>query len=163
MFDEDFMTPEDHYARLVTRLEPETLALYNQTQHGRVETAYRNRNFVVYRMDGRAPREIDRILINDFRCDDERGATTELMSLVTKKIITVGYAPVQVFDHPVFVSIPLSAKVRWSAMPSAPDKGSLAFPLYIRTMSRHHMRERGIVYFETGPVFGKEFHDVLTA
>jgi hypothetical protein len=157
MQEQDFMHVTDHYAQLVTQLEPKVLAVYNTTKNARVETGYRNRNFIVYKMGGRHPEVLDRILVNDFHCSDEDGASTELMRMSDGEILNVGYAPQQLWDWPIFVCIPLHAKVRWAAKEEAPADGSLAFPLVIRTVSRLHKRERGVVYFETGPEFGKEF------
>jgi hypothetical protein len=157
MTDEDFMVVGDHFAQLVTRLDPKTLTLYNASKHVRVETAFHGRQFVIYQMDGRDPKVLDRVTVNDFECTDEFGASCEMTSMVTQTTQIVGYTPVQMFGHPVFVSLPLHAKLRWAAPASDIDAGSLAFPMVIRTMSRLHMRERGVTYFEAGPAFGQEF------
>jgi hypothetical protein len=108
-------------------------------------------------MDGRQPKILDRIIINDFVCNETDGASAELTSTATQRSMEIGYEPQMLFGHPVLIWIPLHTKVRWSAPPSNPHKGSLGFPLTLRTMSRHHLRERGIVYCETGPSFGAEF------
>lgn len=151
------MSAEDHFERLVETLHPSTLSLYRQTKHVRIETAYRQRQFIVYKIVRREPEILDRIMVNDFICDDEVGATTELMSVKRNERISVGFAPVQLFHHPIFVCIPLHPKLRWSTTPDKPQSGSLGFPLVIRTMSRLNLRERGIIYMETGPEFSKEF------
>lgn len=157
MTEEDFMVVTDHFAQLVTRLEPKVLALYNSTKHVRVETAFRGRQFVIYRMEGRDPKVIDRVTVLDFICNDEQGSTAEIKSETTGQTLTLGYSPVQVPGHAIFLSLPLHGKIRWSASPSNIDSGSLGFPVVIRTMSRLHLRERGVTYMESGTEFGKEF------
>lgn len=155
---DDFMSVTDHYDRLVNSLDPATRMVYDSTKHARVETGYRGRNFIIYSMIGRTPHVLDRIIVNDFNCDDEHGATAELLSVQTGKTLIVGYAPMQILRHPVFVCIPLHAKIRWSGDgKSDVNSGSLAFPLLVRTQSRLHLREKGVTYFETGPTFGQEF------
>lgn len=147
----------DHFAQLVTRLDPKVLALYNSTKHVRVETGFRGRQFVVYRMEGRDPKIVDRYTVNDFICNDEEGSTADITSAETGRTITIGYGPVQIPGYAIFLSLPLHAKIRWSAPASNLDAGSLGFPIVIRTMSRLTLRERGVTYMESGTEFGKEF------
>ena len=160
MTPEDFAMVTDHFAQLVTTLEPKVLSRYNSTKHVRVETGFRGRQFVIYRMDGREPKVIDRISVNDFICNDDEGSTAEIASAATGQKLTLGYAPVQVFEHDIFLSLPLHAKIRWSAPASNLGAGSLGFPIVIRTMSRLSLRERGVTYMESGTEFGKEFDAV---
>lgn len=157
MHDSDFMPVEDHFARLVAGMNPEDFSLYSRAQHVRVETGFAGRQFIVYQMEGRQPKELDRIVVNDFTCTDLHGSTAEISSLNTGETLVLGYVPAKLFDYPVFACLPLHGKVRWSAFEEAIDNGSLGFPIVIRTMSRLHLRERGVTYVETGVSFGKEF------
>jgi len=150
----DFLTARDHFDALVARMQPEALALHTTLIHARIETAFQGRHFVVYQMVEREPEQIDRIIVNDFNCNERYGASSEIISVETNRVLTVGYAPVQLFHYPVFLSIPLHAKIRWSVPGNNLDAGSLAFPMLVRTRSRLHLRERGVVYCETGPAFG---------
>ena len=151
------MLVEDHFARLVAGMDPEDFSLYNRAQHVRVETGFAGRQFIVYQMEGRQPKELDRIVVNDFTCTDTDGSTAELSSLKTSRTMVLGYTPAKLFDYPAFACLPLHGKIRWSAPESDIEGGSLGFPIVIRTMSRLHLRERGVTYVETGVSFGKEF------
>lgn len=157
MQDKDFMSVNAHFDAMVAQLPPAQAETYRGTKHARVETAFRNRHFVVYDMVGRTPHVLDRIIINDFTCDDEKGASAELTSTDSGQTLIINYRPQQLFRFPVFVAIPLHTKIRWGALEDDIDGGSLAFPILIRTRSRLHLRERGVTYCETGPAFGQEF------
>ena len=157
MHDSDFMLVEDHFARLVAGMEAEDFSLYSRAQHVRVETGFTGRQFIVYQMEGRQPKELDRLLVNDFTCNDLDGSSAEISSLSTGKTLVLGYTPIRLFDYPAFACLPLHGKIRWSAYEADIEGGSLGFPIVIRTMSRLHLRERGVTYVETGVSFGKEF------
>lgn len=160
MHDKDFMSPEEHYAALVDMLPAATRAVYAQTLNARIETAFRNRQFVVYEIHRREPRQLDRLTVSDFVCDDADGASCEVRNKEGRTAV-VGYQPTQMFGYPIFFSIPLHAKLRWSAQPGDPLKGSLGFPLLVRTVSRLDPRERGVIHCETGPAYGKEFDSAV--
>lgn len=162
MQDSDFLSVESHFDRLVDTLNARDLKVYQQCRHVRIETAFKDRHFIVYRMKNGQPEELDRVFINDFNATDAVGASTEIVSAVTKRTLTVGYVPIRLFDHPIFLFIPLHTKVRWAASERTLHKGSLAFPLGIRTRSRRDLREPNIVYFETGPSWAKEFDAAYT-
>jgi hypothetical protein len=161
--DEDFLPASEHFKLLEAQLTGAQLDLFRQTRNGRSEMAYPGRTFVAYRMRDRQPEVLDKLMVNDFSCDEEAGASTELVSLITGKPLVVNHGPVQVFDLPVFLALPLSLKLTWRVKPSNPDKGSLGFPIYVRTMSRASHRQTGVVHFETGVEFGQEFPEVAAA
>ena len=141
MQDTDFLTVEDHFELFIDGLNTHDLKGYRGCKHTRTETAYKGRNFLVYKMVDGKPVELDRIVVNDFSACDEYGASTSLVSLTTKQTLTVGYAPMRVFDYPLFVWIPLHSKLRWATTQQAMHKGSLGFPLNVRTRSRFGLRE----------------------
>lgn len=157
MADADFLPVQEHYDALVSRLDPSTLASYNATRHARTETAFDGRQFIIYRMGGNEPRELTRVLVEDLEISDA-GLTSKLSCMRTQRELIVGYSPVQLWGYPVFVCLPLHAKVRFGATEDGVGKrGSLAWPMVIRTRSRRGLREPGITYCETGPSFAEEF------
>ena len=161
---DDFMSAAQHFEALLCDLSEADFNDYKSMKTLRTETAFIKRNFVIYEMQGRDPVELDRIVVNDFVCNETVGASTELYSQRQGKILEVSYTPVRLFDHPIFVFLPLHGKIKWDARPGDTGRGSLAFPIVIRTQSRLHLRERGVVFMETGPDFGKEFDtDLATA
>lgn len=153
---ETFLTPEAHFERLVERMAGDELALYRSTAHVRTEDAFRGRTFYIYRIVDRAPEILDKLTVQDFVCNDSAGSSTEIRN-ENGETITVGYEPIRAFDYPIFLYLPLHCRVRWSTVSDRIDGGSLAFPILVRTMSRLHLRERGVIYMETGVTFSKEF------
>lgn len=154
---ETFMTVEDHFNALLLSSAQDVQDVFAECRHNRVETAYRGRNFVIYQMNGREPEILDRFTVNDVVADDIDGVTAEITSTRTKKTMVLGYSPKKLFQFPVLSWVPLHTKLRWGAPASTPMKGSLGFPITLRTMSRYHLRERGVVYCETAKTFAEEF------
>ena len=155
--EEDFLSVEEHYNRLVQGLSRDQQRQHWDCRNVRVETGFRGRTFYVYKIEGREPTVLDTLVMEDFIINDEDGASTELRSNVTGKSVVVGFTPVKLFDHPIYLCLPLHLRVRWDAKGNDPSKPSLGFPLVIRTQSRRHLRERGVTYFETGVVYANEF------
>lgn len=157
MTDNDFLAVEDHFDRLVEGLNARDLKAYRQCKHTRPEAAYVGRNFLVYTMINGEPQELDRLIVDDFNANGEHGASTIIVSTKTSRTIEVGYTPVRLLDYPAFVFIPLHSRLRWGASEKSLHKGTLAFPVVVRTRSRFNLREEGVTYVETGRSFGEEF------
>lgn len=162
--DADFLSPQDHFSLLLKELPKEQKSLFDRMTNTRVETGYTGRTFIMYKMYRHEPQFIDRLVVKDFECFDEGGATTLIQSSETGMEFEVGYTPIQVPNHNVFLFLPLHAKLRWSATPNNLKEGSLAFPICVRTQSRFtkpngspDLREKGITYCETGIEYAREF------
>lgn len=154
---EEFLFVDEHFASLVAKLTPRDLAAYHRTFHVRVETAFAGRYFIVYEMQGDTPVELNRIIVKDFHCTDEEGASAQVELASTGQSMVVGYQPVKAWDYPFFLFLPLHSLLRWGKPPDS-DKGSLGFPILIRTQMRKSLRSQGVIYCETGGRFGKEFN-----
>lgn len=154
---ETFLSLPEHFQELLDGIPADVRAFYESCRHVRSETAYRNRHFFVYRMSGREPEVIDKIIVNDFECNDHDGASCEVTSQSLQLTKTISYTPEKLFSYPVMVWLPLHTKLRWSAAAGQHSKGSMGFPLTVRTASRFHLRERDVTYMETGAAFFEEF------
>lgn len=152
-----FLMPEEFSEYLAENISEEEKEVLAGMRHTRIEPAYRNRKFIVYRMDGRLPEKLATLAVMDFVCDDEDGCSTQIEWMETGDIITVGYAPTQVFDFPIFVHLPVNQKVRWSAKTDNPEDQSLSFLMVVRTQTRRNLRERDATYMETTREFQREF------
>lgn len=151
------MAVEEHFDRLLSTLPPQQLTLYRSMKNLRMEDAFRGRTFYLYEIVDREPNVLDVITVEDFLCNDSVGASTEVRNR-DGDVVEVSYTPVQLFNYPVFLFLPLHTKTRWSSTPRRfQSGGSLAFPIGIRVLSRLHPRERGVVHCETGVAFAKEF------
>ena len=155
----DFLSASEHFDRLLGACSAADIHAYRALMNTRTEEAYGGRTFVVYEYIRGQAYPLDHLRVVGFECDDQVGASVELESTRSKRQIIVGYSPVKLFEHPVFLWLPLHAKLRWSARSKDADagKGSLAFPICIRTKSHFHLREEGVTYCETGVAYGREF------
>ena len=153
--DQKVLTDPEFFAQLTERLPDADKSVFQGTRHGRVETASPGKQLVVYRMQGRRPNVLAKISIIDLSID-EHGASTEVIDVSTRERLVVGYGPCRLFDHPVFLSLPANLAVRWRVAADG-GKGFLAWPVYMRTQSRHHLREVGVTYCETLRSFHEEF------
>lgn len=155
---EDFLPVEDHFNTLFSSL-PDTLKQsYNSMRNTRAEVGFVGRELVVYRVGSDGPKVLDRARIVSFDADEEVGTWTVLQA--RDRNLVVGYEPVQMFDYPIFIWLPLHNKLRWSTNGTIT---SLAFQMVLRTQSRLHLHEKGVVYAETSVAFAKEFGSSVSA
>jgi hypothetical protein len=161
--DGDFLSAQDHFDVLLKTLPSEQQSLHKRMTNVRVETAYAGRTFILYKMYKREPEFIDRLVVRDFDCSDDEGASSLVQSTETGMEYTISYTPFKIPDQNVFLFLPLHAKLRWAKAASS-KTGSLAFPLCIRTLSRVtlangqvDLREKGVTYCETGVAYAREF------
>lgn len=155
-YQDEFVSPEEHYQLLVNQLPEDVRRVYDRTRHGRIETGFVGRSFVLYKMQDAELVELDTIQVEQFDMDDETGGRFVLYSRATGREMEVTHKPAQLWEHPVFMALPLHPKLRMSLKRGDP-KPSLAFPIFIRTLSRFHLRETGVVHCETGAMFSREF------
>lgn len=160
--DESFMAASDHLDRLVATLPQSQQELYRNMKNSRLETAYRDRTFILYEMKGRDAHVLDKLIVLDFECDDSSGGSCEIRAERSKEVFVVSYTPRLITPYPVFMFMPLHAKLRWSAKAGAVHQGSLGFPIVIRTQTRLHARERGVTYCETGVTFSRDFPHITS-
>lgn len=150
--------PDEFYKHLADSIDEESKAGLANMKHTRIEAAYRNRKFIIYEMQGRQPVKLATVSVLDFVCDDDEGCSTQLEWMENPgDLITVGYEPVQLWDFPIFVHLPVHQKVRWSAREDDVNDCSLSFLMVIRTQTRRHLRERDAIYMETYRSYQEEF------
>lgn len=150
------MGPEEHLDALVRTLPQASIDAYKKCQNTRLEVCYRGRVLVVYQSDGRKPHVLGRFTVSDFQADDVEGATCQMLSTEFGDMV-LGYAPQRIGELDLFLFLPLHAKVRWSAPASKVTRGSLGFPVVIRTLSRIGLRRPDVTYCETAYGFSAEF------
>jgi hypothetical protein len=154
-----FMTPYEQFESIaLASLSEEGLESYKSMKHVRHEFGYVGRKFVAYQMEGREPQILGTYRIYDFVCDDVDGATTQFESLENPgQLFLVGYTPIKVPEHNVWLHIPIQCKLNYAAFKDDPTKFSLSFGLVVRTQSRYHLRERFVTYFEAWDSYVEEF------
>jgi len=153
-----FLSPEEFYSKLITDRPVKEAALYGSMRHTRIEPGYKNRKFIVYKMNGKHAEKLATLAILDFVCDDEEGSTMQLQWMEhPDKVLLVGYYPTQVFDFPLFIHLPVNNKLRWSARTGKSKEPSLSFLMVIRSQSRQSLRDKNTIYMEANKSFQKEF------
>jgi hypothetical protein len=153
-----FLSKEELQDTLVAQLPTKQRELYESLRHARSEACFRGRLFVIYEMVKRECKVLDTLEVLDFQCDHEAGASMEVLSRSTGRRFTVGYAPAQVLDYPIFMFMPLYLRVRWCAdADQAGTGGHLGFDVVLRTKSRYHLRERQVIYCESRTQWMEEF------
>jgi len=160
-----FITPADHFERLVGEIPEEDRDLFLSMDATHVDTGYAGRTFIVYDVDRHGEvLVLDRLTILDLYVNDTHGATTEVRSERKGETVIVGYTPERMFDLEVFMWLPLHMRVNWDAVPDE-DTGyisrcSAGFNLCIKTASRRYPTETGTTHCETGFFFKRNFPDV---
>lgn len=152
-----FITKEQHFQAILDTLDPMKRVAWEGMRHIRPETMFRGRRLRVYRMDGDEPVVLEDLIVEDFHCDDAEGASTRLRSLTNDREIVVGYQPTLLWEHPIFVFLPLAVRARWVARDGDMSKPQLSFDMVIRTASRKSLRERNTLFLETLPAWEAEF------
>lgn len=162
MTDQNFLKPSDHFDALLDTLPADEQREYLSLKHARSEACYRGRTFVVYRMAGGEPDILDHLTVQDFTASDTRGTSVSMISRECGESQVFGYTPSRLFTFPVYIFLPLHGKLRWSTTRDKLGKGSLAFDIVLRTASRYTLRDKGVVYCETGVTFYSEFPHLKT-
>lgn len=156
-----FLTDAEHYAILTHKLDRTDAKAYALTRHGRTETGALGGEFVVYQMGAGGPDVLRRVVV-DALASDRSGLYFTLLDKETDQTSVIGYGPSRLFDHPVFLTLPLHCKIHWRAQAGdVGDVGMLTWPIYIRTTSRRGLRESGVVYCEPVAAFDTEFGQTL--
>lgn len=151
------MSVEDHFNKLIDRLARDDRSQFDEMRHVRVETGFRDRDFIIYKMRGTEPEVLDTLRVLSFSCTDDFGASAEIHSSTWDQIVPIDYTPRAMWQYPVFMWLPLHSRIRWASHEDRIGEGSLGFPIVIRTKSRRHLKEHNVIYCETLTSFSTEF------
>lgn len=153
-----YLSDEEHFRRLLESLPQDKVAAYNGLKFNRVEVVSIGARFVIYTMVNGRPQVHRRLKVSDFFVDSD-GYMLDLFD--GSNTISMDHKPRQLLAFPVFMSIPLSPRLRMVRADKS-DKVTLTFPVFLRCMSRLHLREEGVTYCETEEAFNKEFKNAAS-
>jgi hypothetical protein len=166
-----FFDDRQNLADLVKRMNEEDQRRFNSFGHFRVEAAFVNRVFIVYKPTGltatkkhREPEIVTMVKVTDFSADARNGCTLVLRDEQHDQEMTVTHVPKKVFNYPIFVSIPPRLLLKWDGrlLPEQENRvwRSLSFAIFIKTKNRSDFYSKGNFYMEAPNTFRELFPDV---
>ncbi len=126
-------------------LEARRYQLFN---HVRVEVLKAGDELVAYEIVGRRPKVLDLIEIDSISIDPDLGVKIHLGSNLRDDSFDLDVLPRKPFGLDVFAFVPLNPGLRFEPTAESIERGTLSFPLVIRTKSRLSMFEAGVVHLE---------------
>lgn len=158
----EFFTDDQNMAELISHMPDEDRNRFNNYGHFRVEAVFIDRVFVVYRPTGmnavgqhRDPEILTTIKVTDFGVEVRDGCYAVIENQQTGQEQTVRHVPRQLFNYPIYVSVPTRLMLRWDArMVNDRVWRSLSFALLIKTKNKADFYSKGNTYAETPNQFG---------
>lgn len=129
----------------LTPIEARQYQLFN---HVRVEVLKTGDELVAYEVIARRPKILDLIEIDSISIDPDVGLQVHLGSNKSDNSFDLDVLPRKPFGLEVFAFLPLNPGLRFEPTPESIERGTLSFPLVIRTKSRLSMFEQGVVHLE---------------
>lgn len=155
-----YLDDQENLANLEGQLGGEERRSLKLMQATRMEAAFLNRLFIVYRVrSDRSPSVLTTLKMTDFWMTSNEGGRAVMEDLDTGEELEIGHIPTRLFDFDIFVQVPPIAKIRWDARLDDDSivRRSLVYPLLIRTLSRSDRFEAGHDYIETPKRFVERF------
>ena len=165
----EFFGEEENLAELVTHMPEEDAHRFNKFGHMRVEPAFIDRLFIVYKPTGltasnqhRPPEILNLVKVIDFGVEPRDGCYSVIKDQNSGQEITVTHVPKRVFAYPIYVSIPPRLILKWDAR-KVGDRiwRSLSFAFLIKTKNRSSFYSKGNTYMET-PNALKDLYPAVT-
>lgn len=118
----DFLRDKDSDDELVDRMPAPERSLCRTFGHLRIESAFADRLFILYRPTGlnalkqhREPHIVTTLLLSDFMCDSKAGSSAKVVDTANGMTMAIGHVPRRVFDYELFMAIPTRMYLRWEA------------------------------------------------
>jgi hypothetical protein len=153
----DFFNDQENLAELISHMPDEDRARFLKYGHNRVEPAFKDRIFIVYKPTGlnaanqhRQPEIVNLVKVVDFQVDLDQGCLVVLKEQQTQQELTIGHVPRRVFGYPVYMSVPTRLQLKWDAHRDGTRVWrSLSFAVLLKTKNRSSFYSKGNVYMET--------------
>lgn len=165
----EFFTDEQNVAELVSHMPEEDQRRFLNYGHNRVEPAFLNRVFIVYKPTGllpggqhRQPEILNLVKVIDFSVDPAEGCYVVLKDQTTQQELRIGHVPRRVYGYPVYMSVPTKLQLKWDARNVGNRVWrSLSFALLVKTKNRSDFFSKGNTYLETPNTF-KRLYPAVT-
>lgn len=153
----NFLSETKSLEDLISRMVSPDRETFQTYQSMRVEAAFLNRIFVVYRPQGlqksgehREPEILSQVRVADFQVNARTGAEVVLEDLTTHEVMSVGYIPKRLFGYDVFLSVAPRQRLNWDAsLHNGIVRRSLSFGMMIKERSRPDFYSYGCTSIET--------------
>jgi hypothetical protein len=164
----EFFNDEQNMAELVSHMPEEDRRRYTNFGHRKIEPAFVNRVFIVYKPTGltasgehKQPEILNLVKVADFFVDPREGAHVVFRDQNTQQELTISHVPRRVYEYPIYVSVPTELKLRWDAR-TVNNRvwRSMSFAVLVKTKNRSDFYSKGNVYFETPNSFKRLYPSV---
>jgi hypothetical protein len=162
----DFFDVRENLADLVTHLPDEDQRRFQNYGHMRIESAFVDRQFIVYKPTGltkggqhNPPEILNVVKVVDFSVDPRNGCQVVLKEQQTEQELVVSHVPRRLYAYPVYMCVPAKLEVHWDArrLENWRVWRSLSFAVLVKTKNKSDFYSRGNTYLETPNSFGKLF------
>lgn len=162
-----YLSQEESLSDLIDRIPGRDRDVYRDFRSLRVEAAFDDRVFILFKPCGldernqhRHPEILTTVRVLRFWCNSE-DACVEVQDDNTGEVLQIGYVPVRLFGYDVFVSVPPRCQLRWDARyVEGQVRRSLSYPLLIKTKNLSTYYSAGVTYAETPNSFRALFPKV---
>jgi hypothetical protein len=164
----EFLTDEQNLAELVSHMAEDDQRRFNNFGHFRVEPAFIDRIFIVYKPMGltpagqhREPEILNLIKVIDFGLEPRNGCYAVLEDHTTRQQLTLTHVPKRVYGYPIYALVPPNLTLRWDARRvNERIWRSLSFALLIKTRNRSDFYSKGNTYIESPNKFRRLYPTV---
>ena len=153
-FFEDAQNVED----LVRHMPEDEQRRYRTYGDNRIEAAFINRVFIVYRPTGltsetkrhKEPEILTTIRVTDFSATARSGCVLTLEDQKHGQQMMVTHVPKQLFNFPIFVSIPPRLTLRWDARTVGESVvRTMSFAMFVKMKNKADFYSKGNTYVST--------------
>ncbi len=162
-----FLDDDDNLADLADRIPGHGRDIYKSYKALKIEAAFDDRIFVLYKPTGLTERNEHRDpeILTTVRLIDLRLSSTDgiirAMDENNGEVTEVGYVPERLFGYDVVISIPPRLTLKWDArIVDGVVRRSLSYPVLIKTRTRGDWYSAGVTGMETPNNFRKLFPKV---
>lgn len=167
MSSQNILSDKASEADLFSRMESPDRETFESFKNLKVEAAFIERIFVVYKPTGllreglhRDPEVLTQVRITGFRADAKAGAEVDIEDLKTNEVMTVGYIPRRLFGYDVFVGVAHRQRLNWDAtLLHGVIRRSMSFGILLKERSRPDYYSHGATSIETPAKFRALFPD----
>lgn len=164
----EFFSEEQNLAELVSHMPEDDQRRFNNFGHFRVEAAFINRVFIVYKPTGltpagkhNPPEVVNLLKVIDFGVDIREGCYIVLKDQNTQQELNIGHVPRRVYEYPIFMSVPTKLMLRYDAR-NVNNRvwRSLSFAVLVKAKNKADFYSKGNTYAETPASFKRLYPNV---
>jgi hypothetical protein len=154
----EFFTDAENLTELVSHMPEEDQRRFNSYGHFRIESAFVDRQFIVYQPMGLTslkthvpPKVLNVITIKDFSTDARNGCQVVLKEQETQQELVISHVPRRVYGYPIYMSVPARLMLRWDGRQLENGRvwRSLSFAVLVKTKNKADFYSKNNTYMET--------------